>query len=114
MIGDDMKVSGMYYQVIGYADTLCSSYQILCHNCMSVTHFCFQCSHTYDESIASSNNSYANREVTEYVLYEGAHKLLQKIMVLAMSSDSEFLQMAYGMFSPLLTIFKNNLVTTHL
>ena len=48
---------------------------------MCAGHFCFQCSHTYDESLASFYSNDANREVIEYVLYEGAH--------------DEFLQMEY-------------------
>ena len=62
---------------------------------MCAGHLCFQCSRTYDESVASYNSSNADSEVIEYVLYEGATELLQKIMILMMSSDNEFLQMAY-------------------
>ena len=62
---------------------------------MSARHFVFQCSHTYDESLASYNNGDATSEILEYVLFKGAHELLRKVMVLMMSGHSEFLQMAY-------------------
>jgi hypothetical protein len=65
---------------------------------MCAGHFCFQCSHAYNESLVSYNSSDANSEVIEYVLYEGAHELLRKIMILMMSSDDEFVQMAYESF----------------
>ena len=61
---------------------------------MCASHFCFQCSHTYDESLVCFYSNDANREVIESVLYKGAHELLQNIMILIMSSDDEFLQMA--------------------
>ena len=73
---NEVQVYDMYYQVICYAHTLCSSYQIICLHCMCAGHFFFQCSRTYDEFVASYNSSDANSEVIEYVLYEGAHELL--------------------------------------
>ena len=70
---NDEQVYGMYYQVICYAHTLCSSYEIICLHCTCDGHFLFQCSHTYyDESLASFYSNDANREVIEYVLYKGA------------------------------------------
>ena len=62
---------------------------------MTAGHFSIQCSHTYYESLASYDNGDATSEVLEYVLYESAHELLRKIMVLIMSEDSFSLQMAY-------------------
>ncbi len=73
---NEAQVYDMYYQLICCAHTLCSSYQIICLQCMCAGHFCFRCSHTYDESLASFYSNDANREVIEYVLYEGAHELL--------------------------------------
>jgi hypothetical protein len=62
---------------------------------MYAKHFCFQCCHTCDESLASFVSNDANREGIEYVLYEGSHELLWEIMILMMSSDNGILQMAY-------------------
>jgi hypothetical protein len=62
---------------------------------MCTGHFCFQCTYTYNESLASFCSNDANRKVIEHVLYEGVHELLPKIMILIMSGDDEFLQIAY-------------------
>jgi hypothetical protein len=91
----EAQVNDMFYQVICCAHILCSSCQIICPQCMCVWHFRFQCSNTYYGSVASFYSNDDNRELVECVLYEGADELLRKIMILMMSSDDEFLQMAY-------------------
>lgn len=40
----EAQANDMFYQVICCAHTLCSSYQIICYQCMCAQHFRFQCS----------------------------------------------------------------------
>jgi hypothetical protein len=72
----EASVNDMFYQVICCAHTLCSSYQIICPQYMCAKNFFFQCYHTYYETLASFYSKDVNREIIEYVLYEGAHELL--------------------------------------
>jgi hypothetical protein len=62
---------------------------------MCAWYFLFQCSNTYYESLAFFHSNDANGELIEYILYKCAHELLRKIIIVMMSSDDEFLQMAY-------------------
>ena len=95
MNDDDLSIREMYCQIIKCAKKLCSSYKMICPHCMTARHLGFQCSNAYNESLVSYKNGDATSEILEYVLYEGAHELLETILVLMMRGDSFYLQMAH-------------------
>ena len=95
MNDDDLSIREMYCQLIKCAKKLCSSYKMICPHCMTAGHLGFQCSHAYNESLVSYKSGDATSEILEYVLYEGAHELLETILVLMMREDSFYLQMAH-------------------
>jgi hypothetical protein len=99
MSNSAMKVRKMYCDVVEYAQRLSSSDiisdTVICPQCLKFGHFCFQCSHTYDESQASYNNGDATSESLEYVIFEGAHELLIHIISRMTSEDNFLLEMAY-------------------
>jgi hypothetical protein len=99
MRNSEMMVRKMYCDVMEYAQRLSSSNIIsdiiVCPQCLKFGHFCFQCSHTYDESLVSYNNGDATSESLEYVSFEGAHELLIHIIPRMTSEDSFLSKMAY-------------------
>ena len=93
-----MQLGDMWYQVDYCSQMLSSLKRIKCYDCMSSSssHFGYECTPAFDEFIISDTYKDGNnKELLEYIVYEGSHELLQRIIILTKSSDSEDLERAH-------------------
>ena len=108
---EEMNLMDMWYQIEYCSEVVKSIRRVKCYDCMTAGHFGYECTPDFDEFITSGTYKDGNnKELLEYIVYEGSHELLGRVTILSKEyRDNEDLERTHGIMEYIVSYSKRHL-----